>query len=195
MGYAGQVQVAHLIEPARVLKLRRELFEQMIERCMFDDKDRVQLLDGVLVQMSPQGDDHARTIVRLNNLLARRVGERADVAPQVPFRAGPYSRPEPDLAIWPLAGDGEPVPERPLLVIEVAASSVREDRVVMAPIYAAAGVPEYWIVNLRDGVVERHTEPDGERYARVEPLRRGDLVRLIAMPELELAIADVLPRP
>jgi Uma2 family endonuclease len=188
------MDVAHLIEPARTLKVRREWFEQLIERGLLGEKDRIQLLDGVLVQMSPQGDDHARAIVRINNLLARLLAGRADVAPQVPFRAGPYSRPQPDLAIWPLAGDGDPVPERPQLVIEVAASSVRDDRLVMAPIYAAAGVPEYWIVNLPAGVVERHTEPDGERYARIEPLAADARVRLIALPAIAVAIADVLPR-
>lgn len=186
------MQVAHLIEPERVVKLRREQFEQMIEGGMFDEHDRIHLLDGVLVQTSPQGDEHALAIVRLTNLLARKLGEQADVAPQVPFRAGPYSRPEPDVAIWPRGGDQ--VPERPLLVIEVAVSSVRADRLVMAPIYAAAGVPEYWIVNLVDRVVERHTEPAGERYARIEPLRPGQEVALVALPEITVAIADVLPR-
>lgn len=194
MRYPEPVQVAHLIEPERVVKLRREQFEQMIAGGMFDEHDRIHLLDGVLVQMSPQGDEHARTIVRINNLLARLVGARADIAPQVPFRAGAYSRPEPDLAIWPSAAPGEPVPERPLLVIEVAVSSVRADRLVMAPIYAAAGVPEYWIVNLVDRVVERHTEPSGERYARIEPLRAGQEVALVALPAIAVAIADVLPR-
>ena len=175
------------------MKLRRSLFEELIERGLFHEDDRIQLLEGVLVQMSPQGDAHARAIVKLTNVLARRLGARADVAPQVPFRAGDYSRPEPDLAIWPLAEDGAPPPERPLLVIEVAVSSLRDDRLVMAPIYAAAGVPEYWIVNLVDGVIERHTEPQSDRYARIEPLRPGQVVRFVAMPDIEIAIADLIP--
>jgi Uma2 family endonuclease len=188
------MEVARLIEPDRVVKLRRAVFEEMIERGMFREDDRIQLLEGVLVQMSPQGDAHARTIVKLNNVLARRIGDRADVAPQVPFRAGDYSRPEPDLAIWPLAEDGALPPERPLLIIEVAVSSLRDDRLVMASIYAAAGVPEYWIVNLIDTVIERHTEPQGDRYARIEPLRSGQAIRLVALPEVEIAVADLLPR-
>jgi len=117
------MEVARLIEPERLVKLRRVQFEEMIERGLFDAKARIQLLEGVLVQTSPQGDAHARTIVTLNNVLARRVGDRADIAPQVPFRAGDHSRPEPDLAVWPLAEDDAPPPERPLLVIEVALSS------------------------------------------------------------------------
>lgn len=188
------MEVAHLIEPARVVKVRRALFEAMIERGLFDEDDRIQLLEGVLVQMSPQGDAHARAIVKVTNALARRIGERADIAPQVPFRAGEYSRPEPDVAIWPLAQEGAPPPERPLLVVEVAASSLRDDRLVMAPIYAAAGVPEYWIVNLIDAVLERHTEPHGDRYTRIEPLRPGQAVRLIALPEIEVNVADLVPR-
>lgn len=188
------MEVARLIDPERVVKLRRAVFEEMIERGLFRDDDRIQLLEGVLVQMSPQGDAHAREIVKLNNVLARRIGDRADIAPQVPFRAGDYSRPEPDLAVWPLAEDGTPPPERPLLVVEVAVSSLRDDRLVMAPIYAAAGVPEYWIVNLVDAVIERHTEPQGDRYTRIEPLRPGQTVRLVALPDVEIAVADLLPR-
>jgi Uma2 family endonuclease len=64
----------------------------------------------------------------------------------------------------------------------------------MAPIYAVAGVPEYWIVNLVDMVIERHTEPQGDRYTRIEPLRHGQLVRLVALPDVELAVSDLLPR-
>ena len=188
------MEVARLIEPERLVKLRRSQFEQMIERGLFRDDDRIQLLEGVLVQMSPQGDAHAREIVKLTNALARRIGDRADIAPQVPFRAGDYSRPEPDLAIWPLAEDGAPPPERPYLVIEVALSSLRDDRLVMAPIYAAAGVPEYWIVNLVDAVIERHTEPAGDRYTRIEPLRPGQTVRLVALPDVALPVSDLLPR-
>ena len=188
------MEVARLIAPERVVTLRRVQFEEMIERGLFHEDDRIQLLEGVLVQMSPQGDAHAREIVKLTNVLARRIGDRADIAPQVPFRAGDYSRPEPDLAVWPLAEDGAPPPARPLLVVEVAVSSLRDDRVVMAPIYAAASVPEYWIVNLVDAVIERHTEPQGERYTRIEPLRPGQTVHLIALPDVEIAVADLLPR-
>ena len=97
----------------------------MIERGLFHEDDRIQLLKGVLVQRSPQGDADARTIVKLTNVLARRLGGRADIAPQVPFRAGDYSRPKPDLAIWLLAEDGDPPPEQPSLVIEAAVSSLR----------------------------------------------------------------------
>ena len=71
---------------------------------------------------------------------------------------------------------------------------MRDDRLIMAPIYASAGVPEYWIVNLATAIVERHTDPDGDRYARVAPMRAGERVSLVALPEIEVAIADVLPR-
>jgi Uma2 family endonuclease len=137
------MELARLIEPERVVKLRRAQFEEMIERGLFHENDRIQLLEGMLVQMSPQGEracTHDREAQQRAGPADRRSGRRR---PQVPFRAGDYSRPEPDLAIWPLAEDGAPPPERPLLVIEVAVSSLRDDRLVMAPIYAAAGVPEY----------------------------------------------------
>jgi Uma2 family endonuclease len=186
------MEVARLIDPERVLRLRRDLFMRMIEAGIFRQDDRVQLIDGVLVQMSPQDDPHARAIVRISNLLARRLGERADVACQVPFNASDFSRPEPDIALWP-PGEG-PVPSQPLLVIEIADSSVRDDRLVMAPIYAAAGIPEYWIVNLRAGLVEVHTVPTNDGYQRLETRAAGSLITLVAFLDVELAVDDLLPR-
>jgi Uma2 family endonuclease len=187
------VDIAPLIDPLRLARLRRGIFERMIEEEMFDEKARIQLLDGVLVEMSPQGDDHARAIVRLTNLLARLLAGRADVAPQVPFNASEFSRPEPDVALWPAGGDGGPVPEKPLLVIEVAITSLRDDRCLMAPIYADAGVPEYWIINLPDDLVEVHTEPSAQGYGRVASLRRGESLSLVSFPDLRVAVADLLP--
>jgi len=187
------MEVARLIDPARMVRLRREVFVRMIEAGMFHEDDHVQLIEGVLVQMSPQNDPHARAIVRISNLLARRLGERADVACQVPFNASEFSRPEPDIALWP-PGDG-PVPNRPLLVIEIADSSVRDDRLIMAPIYANAGVPEYWIVNLRAGLVEVHTAPAVDGYQRLETRGAGAVITLVSFPDAQLLVDDLLPRP
>ncbi len=185
------MQVARLIDPERVVRLRRDVFVRMIEAGMFHDNDRVHLIDGVLVQMSPQNDPHARAIVRISNLLARRLGERADVACQVPFNASEYSRPEPDIALWP-PGDG-PVPSQPLLVIEIADSSVRDDRLIMAPIYASAGVQQYWIVSLRAGLVEVHTVPTGDGYQRLETRGPGAAITLVAFPDVEILVDELLP--
>jgi Uma2 family endonuclease len=188
------MDVARLIDPERVVRLRRDVFVRMIDAGIFDPDDRVQLIDGVLVQMSPQNDPHARAIVRISNLLARRLGTRADVACQVPFNASEYSRPEPDVALWPLSPRGdEPVPSQPMLVIEIADSSVRDDRLIMAPIYAAAGVPEYWIVNLRAGLVEVHTDPTEDGYQHLETRPRGAAITLISFPDVEVLVDELVP--
>jgi Uma2 family endonuclease len=178
----------------RVWRLSRAQFEQMIDAGVFREDDRVELLEGVLVQMSPQSDRHANVIVLLSNILARLVAGRALVATQVPFPASPMSRPEPDLALWPPSrGPRDPLPSRPFLIVEVAASRVKDDRDGKGPIYARAGVPDYWIVNLVDGVVEVHREPTTEGYRQRTDVGPGGTVRLAAFPDVEIAVDDFLP--
>jgi Uma2 family endonuclease len=187
--YAEDMELTD-IDPDRIFRIPRETFEQMIEAGLFHEDDRIQLLEGVLVQMSPQHDPHAVAIVRICTLLNLVVGRRAQVAPQVPLKATAYSRPEPDLALWPAGSTS--IPDRALLVVEVADSTLRLDRRVKAPIYAAAAVPEYWIVNLQDERLERYTEPMAGGYGHVETFERGAGFRLVALPDVEIAVADVL---
>ncbi len=192
MTYPADVHVAHLIEAEHLHRIRRTTFERMIDAGMFPADQRIELLDGVMVAMSPQSDAHATTVVRLNKLLVQRLGDRADVAPQLPYRASSYSRPEPDVALWPPTRARIPGPGQLLLAIEVADSTLRKDREIKAPIYAAARVPEYWIINLADDLLERHTAPGPRGYRRRAALTRDDRVRLVAFPDVELAVADIL---
>jgi Uma2 family endonuclease len=179
--------------PEGQARMTVERFEQMIEKGLFDEDERVELLNGYLVEMSPQGEPHAYTIVRLNNLLMRLLAGRAAVAPQVPFVASKYSRPEPDMALWPADFEKRPRPVQPVLVIEVAVSSLRNDRLVKTPIYAKAGMPEYWLVDLRAEVIEVYTQPSPRGYERITTLHRGDVIHLAAFPDVEVAVSDVLP--
>jgi Uma2 family endonuclease len=181
--------VTTLIEPEQIHRIRRDEFMRMIEAGAFPDDRRIQLLDGVLVTMSPQHDPHAEAIIRLNHLFMRALGDRAFVAVQLPFNASDYSRPEPDVALW----RGPKVPEQVSLAVEVSDSTLRLDRLVKLRIYAQAGVPESWIVNLTDDLVERHTDPGPEVYQQVEMLRRGATIRLVEHPDVEVAVDAILP--
>lgn len=192
--YPAHVSIVDHLAPDQLARISRDVYVRMIDEGMLAEDARIQLLEGVLVEMSPQGDPHVLATLRVVDLLRARVGAAAHVVSQVPFNATPYSRPEPDVALWPpVPGRRTQVPDRLLLAVEVADSSLRIDRMVKAPIYAAAAVPEYWIIHLADDVLERYTAPTTSGYARVDTLRRGDTLTLVALPDITLAVADLLP--
>ena len=174
-----------------VWPLSRAQYEQMVDVGVFDEDDRVELLEGVLVAMSPQNFPHAGAITRLNRILMRTFGDVADVCVQVPFAAGPRSMPEPDLYLAPLDRPQDRHPDTALLVVEVSDSSQRRDRRLKPRIYAAAAVPEYWIVDVGRQFVEVHSEPLEDRYGTVHVLRPGDRIALVALPGRSVAVAEV----
>jgi Uma2 family endonuclease len=170
--------------------LRREEYERMVAAGFFRD-ERVELLSGVLVQMSPQHPPHAGTVQALNYLLLPALLGRASVRIQLPFVAGADSLPEPDLAIVEPGRYMDAHPSRAFLIIEVADSSLRLDRQEKAEIYARASVPEYWVVNVADRIVERYSEPAGGAYVRVTPFRSGETVSPLAFPDVAARVDDV----
>lgn len=179
------------LAPERVRPLKRTEYETMVVAGLFED-ERVELLEGVIVEMSPQSPGHAAAIQRLDRVLQRLIGDRASIRVQMPFAAGDLSLPEPDVAVVP-RGDYETAhPAQALLVIEVADSSLRKDRRLKVEIHARAGVPEYWVVGLVDGLVEVYTEPADGAYRRVTPARRGDRIRPAAFPDIAIAVDDIL---
>lgn len=157
--------------------------------------ERVELLYGYITEMSPIGVPHSAVIQLLVEVLIRALGERASVRPQSPFIASDESEPEPDIAVVP-RGDGlTEHPRRAHLIIEVADSSLAADSGIKARLYAESGVPEYWVVNLRDWVVQVHTDPLAGIYSRLMPYRRGERIRLLRFPEVEIAVDEFLPEP
>jgi Uma2 family endonuclease len=190
--YAGIVldldSIARDIRP-----IRRSEFKRMGEIGLFED-ERVELLEGVLVAMSPMGEPHADAIMRLNELLVVALRQRAWVRPQLPFAASELSQPEPDLAVMPRE-DGATAQDHPcrsLLTVEIAQSSLGKDQGIKAQIYALNGVPEYWIVNLIDSVIEVYTGPGSEGYRSVTRHGAGDRITLTAFPDVTIAVDDVL---
>ncbi|MEZ6187602.1 MAG: Uma2 family endonuclease [Planctomycetota bacterium] len=172
--------------------LRREEYDRMVEVGLFQD-EKLELLRGLLVRMSPSGAPHMAVIERLTELLVLALNRRAWVRVQGAFAASADSQPEPDLAVVPREDNSQAHPSAAHLLIEVSDSSLQIDRQVKAAIYAANGVPEYWIVNLVDDVVEVRTEPKGDAYARVTPYRPGDTIRLMAFPDVTVDVSAVLP--
>jgi len=160
--------------------------------------DRVELLEGVVVSMSPQGSPHANAIARINSLLVPLVGARGVVRVQCSFRAGRYNVPEPDFAVvpGPLERWEHEHPSEALLIVEVSDSSLPTDRLSKAAIYAAAGVPQYLVVNLPGDRIETFAGSDRARarWARADPAFRGGRIPLVGLPGLALAVDEMLPR-
>jgi Uma2 family endonuclease len=173
--------------------LKREEYDRLVDLGVFEG-ERIELLFGMLVEMSPQNLPHASTIRRLTELLIQLFApaKRAQVRVQLPFVASDYSEPEPDLAVVPNQDDTLAHPSRAHLVIEVAATSLRKDRGLKARLYAASAVPEYWVVDTSGGIIEVHTEIVQSAYARITPYRSGDSIALQAFPDVTIAADDVL---
>lgn len=151
----------------QVRPLRRAEYDVLVEQDMFGADERIELLDGELVETSPQKAPHAGTVEALNELLMPALVGRARVRVQLPLGAGEHSEPEPDIAVVPADEPRHRHPERALLVIEVADTTVSLDLGRKARIYAAAGVPVYWVIDVNRDVVHVHTDPAAGTYATV----------------------------
>lgn len=171
--------------------LRRTEYERMVEMGMFSG-ERIELLRGALVAMTPQDPPHAEATARIADLLADAVRGRARVRQHSPLALSDDSEPEPDVAIVALADYSGEHPKTALLVIEVSRSSLRKDRQVKADLYAEAGIQEFWIVNLVDGAVEVHRDPAGDHYASVTSQPRDAEVAPLAFPDVRLSVASLV---
>lgn len=158
-------------------------------------RDRVELLDGEIVEMTPIGRPHAACVADLMRVLLIGVGPRAVVWPKGPIRLSERSQPEPDVTLLrprPVPyRDADAEPRDVMLLIEVSDTSLSRDREVKLPLYAGAGIPEYWIVDVQDGVIEVHMSPSGSRYGSVRRFGRGESVSPLAFPDLRLAVDEV----
>ncbi|MGE0327404.1 MAG: Uma2 family endonuclease [Polyangiaceae bacterium] len=172
--------------------LRRAEFNQLAELGAFQE-ERVELLYGQLVPMSPVGAPHCTALERLNELFVVKLVGRMRIRIQMPIAASDESQPEPDLAIAPLSDGQGDHPAHPVLVIEVAHTSLAMDRRVKAKLYAECGVPEYWIVNLVDQVVEVHRDPVSGAYQSCRVFHPGEVVAPARLSDIEVPV-DLLMR-
>jgi Uma2 family endonuclease len=171
--------------------LRRVEYDQLVALGAFQD-ERIELLDGALVAMSPIGAPHSSAVQKLTRMLVLALVGRAEVRPQLPFAALEFSEPEPDLAVVPVGDYDTEHPAQAHLIIEVAESSLATDRGKKLRLYARCGVPEYWIVNVAERCIEVHTVPQGDSYDRVETYGHGQAIRVGAFRDVEVRVANVL---
>ncbi|MGH7341541.1 MAG: Uma2 family endonuclease [Candidatus Rokuibacteriota bacterium] len=174
-----------------------EDYHRMAEAAVFAAEDRVELIDGEVVEMSPIGLAHATCVRRLTNLLAHRVGERALLDVQNPLRLGERSEPQPDLMLLRPRdddyADALPTAADVLLAIEVADRSLAFDREVKLSLYARHGVPEVWLVDLASRSVGVHRDPSGEAYRESRTAGSGDRLTVEALAGLEFRVDEILP--
>ncbi len=173
---------------------RRE-YEHMVSSGVFHPTNRLELIDGEIYNMSPQSSRHATAIRLVEEALRRAYGSGFDVRVQLPMALDTSSEPEPDVAVV----EGGPRdyldahPTTALLTVEVSDTSLAFDRTTKQAAYARNGVPEYWIVNLIDGVVEVYRQPDGSEYREVSELTPADRISPLAQPDRSIAARDLLP--
>jgi Uma2 family endonuclease len=175
----------------KVRPLRRIEYDKLVALGVFQG-ERIELIDGALLQMSPIGPPHCATVDRLTELFVLALAGRARVRIQGSFAAGELSEPEPDLSVLPLADYDAEHPQQAHLIVEVADSSLSHDRGRKARLYAECGVPEYWIVNLVQHTVEVHRLPSARQYEQVSTHPKGSRLRLVAFPDVELSVDDFL---
>jgi Uma2 family endonuclease len=180
------------IAPELIRPLKRAEYDRMIELGLFDN-ERVELIRGVLVKMSPQRAPHASTVQKLDRLLNARAQGRFSVRIQLPLALSDDTEPEPDAAVVELGDYEIEHPRTALLIIEVADTTLKTDRAKIA-VYASAGIPEYWIVNLGARSVEVYASPDGDRYAEARTLRAADVLRPATLIDVAFAVAEILPK-
>jgi len=171
--------------------LRRIEYDKLVALGVFAG-ERVELLEGALIEMSPIGASHQAAVQRLNRLLTLALSERAAVRCQAAFAALEYSQPEPDFAVVPRADDDTARPSTALLVIEVADSSLDRDHGKKRRIYASCAVPEYWVVNLPERCIDVYTRPASGAYALVQRYEPDESIHPLAFPDAALAVSDII---
>jgi Uma2 family endonuclease len=189
------------MEKLEVRRWTRREYDRMVELGILGENDLVELIDGEIVRMVPQGEPHAIAVRRTHIALQQAFGSERYVQVQLPIAPDKVSEPEPDLAVLPRSGlEFECHPATALLVVEVALSSLRFDRKRKGGLYARARIPEYWIVNLKLGRLEvyRDPEPDPEadlgwRYRTVRSLTPAEEIVPLGTDQ-RIAVADLLPR-
>ncbi len=169
-------------------------YHRMGEVGILHEDDRIELIDGELIEMTAIGTRHFTCVNRLTHLLVGSVGEDIIVSIQNPVRLNEYSEPQPDVALIRARDYREslPTPDDVLLLIEVSDTTLAYDRGLKLSRYAQSGIPEVWIVDLKGGRIEHHTSPSGDLYRHVKLVRRGETIDSAALPDTDVRVADVL---
>lgn len=171
-----------------------EEYHRMADAGILGEDERVELIEGEIIQMAPIGPSHAGCVINANRLFITRLGDRAVVSPQNPVVIRPRSEPQPDLLLLrPRAvsySQELPASQDVLLAVEVADTTVRFDRLVKSRLYARAEIPEFWLCLAREGSVEVYRMPGADGYASVTLHGPGQTISPLAFPDVSFAVTD-----
>lgn len=181
-------------QPVR-LRFSVDDYYKMIELGMLKDYERAEIIKGELIKKITVGDRHATIVNLLNRFFVRNVTDDILVSVQNPIRLTDFNEPEPDLVLADLTkydGKRHPRPTEILLIIEVSDSTLKYDRDVKLSLYAEAEIPEVWIVNLPNQIVEIHTKPSVGLYQFTKIYKSGEIIEIERLPNLRLKVDDIL---
>jgi Uma2 family endonuclease len=173
-----------------------EEYQRMGRAGILAKPDRVELINGEIVAMTPIGPRHDACVITATRAFVRAAGDDALVLPQGSVRLDLYHEPQPDLVLLRPRPDSytkeHAGPEDILLIVEIAGSSLDYDREVKTTIYAAARIPEYWLADLATNVVSRYSAPEGSVFSKVEQFTRGLSIAPALLPSCVIAVDDLL---
>lgn len=187
-----------LRQQIRTRRFNVEEYHRMAQTGILGEDDRVELVDGELVEMAPIGARHLACVVFLNHLLVERSGSGGQyfVSVQNPVRLGERDEPQPDLSLLRNRPDpgaaAPPGPGEVLVAIEVADTTLSYDKNVKLPLYARAGIPEAWIVDLGRSTVELHSDPGPDGYRASRSFGAGQRVASSIVEDLSIVVDEVL---
>jgi Uma2 family endonuclease len=176
-------------------KFTSETYHKMAELAIFEENERLELINGEIIEMSPVGLRHAACVKRLNHLLMKKLGDRVIIGVQDPIQLNDNSEPQPDLVLLKIRPDfyalEHPKPEDILLLIEVADSSIDYDRNTKIPLYAKNQICEVWLVDLNNNCVEIYQNPSQNYYQNTQKLSSVDSTILGDFPSTEIKISEL----
>jgi Uma2 family endonuclease len=171
-------------------------YHQMGEVGILKDDDRVELIEGEIIDMTPIGVRHAQCVAKLTRALVLQLERSALVWAQNPVRLSNKTEVQPDIALLRnrdySVDESAPGPEHILLVVEVSDSTLAYDEREKLLLYARAGIPEYWLVNLKENVIEVYSDPAGDEYQTVEQARPGDALAVPGFSGVTVSVLDIL---
>ncbi|MFM5980427.1 MAG: Uma2 family endonuclease [Sphaerospermopsis kisseleviana] len=173
-----------------------EQYHQMNAAGILTEDDRVELINGEIIEMSPIGRKHASCVNRLNSLFSQLLGKKVIVAVQNPITLDNFSEPQPDIALLKPREDfyesAHPQPSDVLLLIEVADSSFEYDRDIKIPLYAANGIIEVWLVDIIEKKIIVYRQPSENVYSEINTFQRGEILDILAFPEIKITVDSIL---
>jgi Uma2 family endonuclease len=195
MEFPGKGRSTMVAEPKR-RPFTVEEYYRLAQVGILRDGDRVELIEGEIIQMTPIGIKHSACVIRLIRLFSELFSKFAVINAQNAIQLNDRNEPEPDLSLLRLNEDlyyyHKPRPEDIYLIVEVSDSSLIYDRKEKLPVYAWANIPEVWIVNLIESGLEVYREPTQGKYGNLQKFRREETIFVQAFPEISIPVKKII---